>query len=258
MHNRLLKIPYFTELKKVILEGGFDAYFVGGCVRDIMLGRPVHDVDMVCFSHDYKAFASAVKADLPSVWVEFKDNIRLVRGSVEIDISKPRGETLEEDLSKRDFTINNLAMNTVGDIFGDTTDLDGRVVRHVSDSTFKDDPLRILRAFRFKAQVGFNIAPETIEKIKNEKVISADSASERIFAELDKLFTGAYACDTLESMINTGVYEIVTGGIPADRVDKLVADSGRGLVFFLPHPCFGSWRKRILTVWRTGLIFLMF
>ena len=232
MHNRLLKIPYFNELKKIILDGGFDAYFVGGCVRDIILERPVHDVDMVCFSHDYKCFATAVKKNLPSVWVEFKDNIRLVRGRVEVDISKPRGRNLAEDLSKRDFTINNLAINTAGDIFGDKTDLESKIVRHVDDHTFSDDPLRILRTFRFNAQVGFEIAPETLAKIKIEKDLITQSASERIFAELDKLFLGDYAYQTLQSMIETGIYEVITGGIEPDCVDELTAKSGRGLVFF--------------------------
>jgi len=232
VHNRLLKIPHFTELKKIILEGGFDAYFVGGCVRDILLDRPVHDVDMVCFSHDYKEFASAVKAGLPSVWVEFKDNIRLVRGRVEIDISKPRGDTLEEDLTKRDFTINNLAMDTAGNMHGDMTDINAKIVRHVSENTFKDDPIRILRTFRFNAQVGFDIAPETLKKIKLEKDMITISASERIFAELDKLFMGAHAHKTLQDMIDTGVYEVLTKGITPDCVDEIAAKSGRGLVFF--------------------------
>ncbi|ADD69180.1 Polynucleotide adenylyltransferase region [Denitrovibrio acetiphilus DSM 12809] len=232
MYNNLLKIPFFYELKKVMLEGGYDAYFVGGCVRDILLDREIQDIDFVCFSHDYKEFATAVKEAVPSVWVEFKDNIRLVRGNTEIDISKPRGETLEEDLQMRDFTINNLAMDTGGNIFGDRTDLDSKVIRHISESTFRDDPLRILRSFRFMAQLGFTASDATFEKMRQEKELLSQSASERIFNELDKLFKGDYACDSLRQMEETGVFSIITGGMSLDAYDEMAACAGRGLVFF--------------------------
>lgn len=232
MKKNLIQIPYFTELKNIITYGGFEAYFVGGCVRDVILGRDVHDIDMVCFSHEYKDFAGAIKAALPSVWVEFKDNIRLVRGRVEIDVSKPRGETLEEDLLRRDFTINNLAMNTDGDILGDVEDIGRRVIRHTGDDAFTDDPLRILRAFRFQAQLGFRIADSTISKIENQSILLGKSASERIFAELDKLFRGSYTKQAMEHMANAGVYRIVTGGLEPDCVSMAAASAGRGLGFF--------------------------
>lgn len=232
MNNYILRIPFFNEFKKVILDGGYDAYFVGGCVRDILLGRDIQDIDLVCFSHDYKDFASAVKSVIPSVWVEFKDNIRLVRGQTEIDISKPRGETLFEDLSKRDFTINNLAMDTGGKIYGDKTDLDAGVIRHIGEDTFRDDPLRILRTFRFMAQIGFQIAEETIVKVMAERSLLELSASERIFSEVDKLFKGDHACDSLKIMDDTNVFEIMTGGLSPDCFDEEASCAGRGLVFF--------------------------
>jgi len=232
MHNNLLKIPFFNEFKKLILDGGYDAYFVGGCVRDILLDRDIQDIDLVCFSHDYKDFASAVKANIPSVWVEFKDNIRLVHGRIEIDISKPRGEVLEEDLVKRDFTINNLAMDTGGNIFGDRTDLDSKIIRHIGEDTFSDDPIRILRAFRFMAQLGFNISADTLNKIFRERSLLEQSASERIFGEVDKLFKGESACDALKTMEDSGVFRIMTGGIASDCYDERASNAGRGLVFF--------------------------
>lgn len=232
MHNGLRKIPYFSDIKKTVLDGGFDAWFVGGCVRDIILGRDVHDVDLVCFSHDYKDFARAVKKAVPSVWVEFKDNIRLVRGRVEIDISKARGETLTEDLAKRDFTINNLAMDTGGNITGDASDLDQGIIRHVSEATFTDDPLRILRAFRFRAQLGFRLADSTLSKIKAEKHLLKASPCERIYGEMDKLFCGSHAGEALKELTDTGVYQVMTGGIEPHITDIPAAETGRGLVFF--------------------------
>jgi len=232
MHNDLLKIPFFTELKKVILDGGYDAYFVGGCVRDILLGRDIQDIDLVCFSHDYKDFASAVKEAIPAVWVEFKDNIRLVRGLTEIDISKPRGEKLEEDLTQRDFTINNLAMDTGGNVYGDRSDLDNKIIRHISEDTFSDDPIRILRAFRFMSQLGFTINQDSFNKIFRERQLLELTASERIFGEMDKLFKGEYAYDALKAMDDCGVFRIMTGGIACDCYDEEASCAGRGLVFF--------------------------
>lgn len=232
MHNDLLKIPFFSELKKVILDGGYDAYFVGGCVRDILLEREIQDIDLVCFSHDYKDFASAIKSAVPAVWVEFKDNIRLVRGTTEIDISKPRGEKLEDDLNKRDFTINNLAMDTGGNIYGNPNDLDDRIIRHIGEETFSDDPIRILRAFRFMAQLGFSIERETLNKIFRERHLLEQTASERIFSEVDKLFKGEKASDALRSMEESSVFRIMTGGISCDCYDEEASCTGRGLVFF--------------------------
>jgi len=226
-------IPFFTELKDLVHTGGYDAYFVGGSVRDVIMGRDIHDIDMVCFSHDYKDFAQAVKKALPSVWVEFKDNIRLVRGRVEIDISKPRGLSMEEDLRRRDFTINNLAMSFGGEIFGDMTDLNAGVIRHISENTFSDDPIRILRVFRFVSQLGFTMTDSTREKIINEKLLLKNTACERIFGELDKLFSGKHSVKALREMINTGVYSVLIEGVPPGAVDEMTAARGRGFEFFI-------------------------
>jgi tRNA nucleotidyltransferase/poly(A) polymerase len=227
----LNQIPFFQELRSIVKDGGYDAYLVGGCVRDVLLGREVHDVDMVCFSHDYKEFASAVRSALPSVWVEFKDNIRLVKGRVELDISKPRGENLEADLLERDFTINNLAMNFDGEIFGDRSDIGNKVIRHVSEKSFTDDPLRLLRSFRFMSQLGFVIADETSEKIRSEKELIEQSANERVYAELEKLFNGSYGKEAVESMVENSFYgEIFIDVAPVD-LDKMTASDG--IEFFL-------------------------
>jgi len=232
VHADLLKIPHFNLIKEVIIRENCEAYFIGGCVRDIILGRDVHDVDLVCFSHEYHDFANILKSALPSVWVEFKDNVRLVRGKTEIDISKPRGKNLDEDLRKRDFTINNLGMDITGKIYGTMDDLDRRVIRHVSESTFTDDPIRILRVFRFLSQLGFHIAQETLSKAGSERQLLESSASERIFSELDKLFKGSHAQKALSSMADCGVYDVITFGMKITELEKISAGEGRGLVFF--------------------------
>lgn len=228
-----MNIPFYEELKALVTEGGFDAYLVGGCVRDVLLDRTVSDIDMVCFSHDYKDFAQAVRILLPSAWVEFKDNVRLVCPNLEIDVSKPRGATIEEDIQKRDFTINNLAMDFSGKIIGDSRDIMEKRIRHVSETSFTDDPLRLLRAFRFASQLGFAIDGETMTKIKAERALISQSASERILAELTKMAEGGYAAQAFSAMRESGLSAEIFGKDIVNCPLVEAAKLGRGLNFIL-------------------------
>ncbi|WP_303851725.1 hypothetical protein [Seleniivibrio woodruffii] len=227
-----MNVPFFSQLKALVDECGFRAYLVGGCVRDVLLKRSVADVDLVCLSHDYKDFASAVRVLLPSAWVEFKDNIRLVCPDAELDISKPRGKTIEEDLLMRDFTVNNLAMDFDGNIIGDPADIYAGVIRHVGESTFSDDPLRMLRAFRFQAQLGFVIADETMNKVSSEKTMIERSASERILQEFSKLFSGQYAGIAVCSMNESGLYGEIFKGLKLSAAAVEAAKLSMGAEFF--------------------------
>ena len=227
-----MSIPFFSELRALVNEGGFRAYLVGGCVRDVLLERPVADVDLVCFSHDYKDFASAIRVLLPSAWVEFKDNIRLVCPNTEFDISKPRGGTIEEDLLMRDFTVNNLAMDFEGNVIGDPADVYAGVIRHVAERTFSDDPLRMLRAFRFQAQLGFVIADETMSKAAAEKSMIERPASERILQELSKLLCGQYAGIAIAAMNECGLFSEVFKGIRLTAMTVEAAKLSQGAEFF--------------------------
>lgn len=228
-----MNIPFYEEMRALVKDGGYDAYLVGGCVRDFLIDREISDIDMVCFSHDYKEFAHYVRILMPSAWVEFKDNIRLACPNLEIDISKPRGETIKEDLCKRDFTINNLAMDFDGNIVGDRSDIDKKLIRHVSETSFSEDPLRLLRAFRFAAQLGFTIDDATIKKISAEKEMIRQSASERVLAEISKLCDGKYAAGALIMLRESGLADIIFGDgrITDDMIDA--AKTGKGLLFML-------------------------
>lgn len=242
-----MNIPFYSQIQALVKEGGFDAYLVGGCVRDVILGRDVNDIDMVCLSHDYRDFAQAVRILLPSAWVEFKDNVRLVCPNLEIDISKPRGETIEEDLLKRDFTINNLAMDFDGAVIGDDTDIKNRRIRHVTEESFSDDPLRMLRAFRFQSQLGFDIAEETRLKIKAEKYTIEQSARERVLQELVKLFTGEKAASALIEMHECGLYELIFEKCGFTCLAVEAAKTGKGLEFFLSALMTGAENRDVLT-----------
>lgn len=241
-----MNIPFFEEIRALVKEGGFDAYLVGGCVRDVILGREVNDIDMVCMSHDYHDFAHAVRILLPSTWVEFKDNVRLVCPNLEIDVSKPRGETIEEDLTKRDFTINNLAMDFDGKIIGSDADIKSGIIRHVTEESFSDDPLRMLRAFRFAAQLGFEIDSETRLKIKAEKYSIEQSAKERVLQELVKLFNGGYAGNAVCLMQECGLYEQIFQNQGYSCLAVEAAKAAKGVDFFISALLSESGDKEIM------------
>jgi len=197
--NYINLIPYADEIRLVAYELNATVYFVGGVVRDLLLRRNIEDVDLVCFDTEYTEFAKKLSARLGFTYITFKDNIRLVKKGIVIDVSKPRGKDIFEDLNKRDFTINNLALNLSGEILGDKSDLLLRKIKHVYDDVFKDDPLRMLRAFRFVSELGFALDSSTAALIASNASSIINTAKERIFQELYKMFTGKYFKNALRS-----------------------------------------------------------
>jgi len=185
-------IPFADVIIRTADSCGAEVYFVGGVVRDLLMRRRIHDVDITCFGIVYTEFAGLLAEMAGATYVPFKDNVRLVKGGFTIDVSKPRGETIEMDLNKRDFTINNLALTLKGEIIGDPYDLENALIRHVYPSVFDDDPLRILRAFRFVSECGFDIVPETSHLIADKADKINNVAKERIYQEIFRFFTGSY------------------------------------------------------------------
>lgn len=167
-------------------------FLVGGSVRDLLLRRPGRDRDRVVVGSSPGEMLSQgfiqVGRDFPVfLHPETREEHALARnghGGFGPDV------TLEEDLRHRDFTINSMAMDDAGRLYdpiGGTTDIEARLIRHVGDS-LSVDPLRMLRAARFAAQLGFGVAPETLTEIGRLAAAGALAtvAPERIWAELEK------------------------------------------------------------------------
>lgn len=184
-------------------------YFVGGFVRDILLNREIKDIDVVAEGIEYRDFAKKLNKFLKGTAVDFKDNIRIVKNDVTVDISKLRGETIGEDLNRRDFTINNLAIHFNDGIIGDPSDIERKVIRMVYENSFIDDPLRILRGFRFMSELGFGIEHDTLEKIFLEKDLLISIPSERVNKELNHLFLCQNCYKTLKLMKDLAVLYII-------------------------------------------------
>jgi tRNA nucleotidyltransferase/poly(A) polymerase len=196
---------------------GRDAWLVGGAVRDRRLGRPVVDVDVVCLDPEQAARAVASRAGgAPFALSPEHGSWRVVLGGGTVDVTPLHG-TIEEDLGRRDFTINAMAEPLAGgslvDPHGGVADLEASAVRHVSDSVFEDDPLRLLRAVRIAGQLGFEIAPETEALVRARAPLVASAAGERVLAELEQLRT-----DDFVRLDELGLLEPLGGRLPQPQL----------------------------------------
>ncbi|MBW2513576.1 MAG: CCA tRNA nucleotidyltransferase [Deltaproteobacteria bacterium] len=187
-------------------------YIVGGSLRDCMLGRIPTDVD-IAVQGDPESLANELAEKLNSrvIFMGRADHpmFRVVTPNRIFDIAPLQGTTIEEDLKCRDFTINALARETVSgkiiDIAQGLQDLRGRQIRQVSKTCFQADPLRLLRAFRIAAQLGFKIERHTLETIRNDRHLIAKPAAERVRSELFGLLGAFETHEWLREMADTGI-----------------------------------------------------
>lgn len=210
----------------ILLQHGYEAYAVGGCVRDSLLGREADDWDITTSASPQEVKAlfrrtidTGIQHGTVTVMLDkegFEVTTYRIDGEYE-DGRHPKEvrftKSLEEDLKRRDFTINAMAYNEqtgMVDIFGGVEDLQNRIIRcvGVAGERFDEDALRIMRAFRFSAQLDFSIEENTrmaaAERAENLKKISA----ERIRTELTKLLLSGHP-DRLLWMQQNGITKIV-------------------------------------------------
>lgn len=218
----MVSIPISPAAAAAILRlerHGFETYAVGGCVRDSLLGRTPNDWDLTtvarpeqvlaCFS-DCRTIETGLQHGTVTVLWQgepleittyrrdgaYADN----RHPIEVTFS----DTVEEDLARRDFTVNAMAYHPqrgLCDPFGGRTDLANRSVRCVGvpETRFHEDGLRILRAVRFAATLHFSIAEDTDRAIRACGALLRNIARERVRAELDKLLMGQGNVDVLRA-----------------------------------------------------------
>ena len=194
-------IPFINILDEIQNEYNCKIYLVGGCLRDILLNKNISDIDITAENIYYIKLAKIFGKKIKSFPISFKDNMRIMKNELVIDISKLRGKNIYEDVLKRDFTINNLACSLDGEIIGDISDINNKIIKIVTNNSFIDDPLRIIRAFRFASTLGFIIDDDTINNTCINKELIKSSAKERILEEFRKMFNGenlSYALNLLE------------------------------------------------------------
>ncbi|OGF47069.1 MAG: hypothetical protein A2231_05835 [Candidatus Firestonebacteria bacterium RIFOXYA2_FULL_40_8] len=173
-------------------------YITGGYLRDSLLQKEnIPDIDFVVYGdakRTAKAFAKTAKGIFVKLSEEFNIYRVVCKDAGICDFSKGRGKRIEDDLRERDFSVNALAREVKSDelidLFNGVNDLKNGIIRETTGkSVFKDDPLRLLRAVRFAATLGFKLHPKTAKNIKALSGLITKPAKERVRDELLKLFT---------------------------------------------------------------------
>ena len=202
-----------------ILKEINEGYLVGGCVRDWLMAADkknfcICDRDIAIKNAESFSQKLAERFDATMVTLDSENHIYRVVLKDKInylDISEMQGDTIEDDLQRRDFTINAIAYDLkngeVVDVTAGMDDLKNGILRQIKDENFEDDPLRILRAYRFLAVTGFKPAEELQIALKKYQHLALNPAKERIAYELMKLFGGDYAAKTLLLMDADGLLE---------------------------------------------------
>ena len=188
------------------------AYIVGGSIRDIILGRIPLDYDIAVLGNPEKfAKKIAVKKSDHIVEIGKKDHkiIRVISGNKIFDISMVNGNTIEDDLLRRDFTINamaySLASEKIIDSTGGMKDIADKKIRMVSDTAFDRDPVRLIRAYRMGASLDFEIDANTVSVIRKNAKLIKNSAGERIRLEFLKILQTPKSHYFISQMADTGL-----------------------------------------------------
>lgn len=212
-HRRLA-----SDLADLCREVNHEVYLVGGSVRDAILGRTVRDLDLT-LAADGLALGQKLADRLRRPFVPLDDTDRtgrvVLRRRFTIDISSFKGDSLEADLRKRDFTINAMAVRladvldgrpSIIDPLGGAADLAARRLKAVSEASFHDDPLRVLRAFRLAGQFGLEITPRTQAWIAAFNEDLRKVSGERLLYELSLIMGRRRTADRVSAMISSGVF----------------------------------------------------
>ena len=248
-----MKLPEFvTNVLSTLEAAGYEAWCVGGCVRDALLGRTADDWDITTNALPEETMSVFGGQAIPTGLKHGTVTVRSGGENVEVTTYRVDGEyrdhrrpetvtftrSLEEDLQRRDFTVNAIACDLRGELrdpFGGQADLQRGILRCVGepDRRFEEDALRILRGLRFAAVLGFTIDPATAESIHKNRNLLAEIAVERIWVELSKLLRGKAPVEVLRQ------YPDVVG-IFWPEVAAMVGFEQKN-----PHHCYDVWEHSL-------------
>lgn len=232
--NNMSKTNEWIASQKIIetlQTQGFEAYVVGGAVRDNVLGKPATDIDIAT-----SALPEEVKSTFPrSIDVGIAHGTIVVlmdECAIEVTTFRTDGEyvdhrrpthvtfvrSLEEDMKRRDFTMNAMALTKdeeIIDLFGGKEDIQNGIIRTVGDPNhrFGEDALRMLRAIRFSAQLNFQLEEKTSEAITNNAISIQNISVERISNELEKIWLSAFPINALKEIEKTKIGQWLPGAL---------------------------------------------
>lgn len=250
------KIPQpVRELLSILHENGHAPYLVGGCVRDLLRGAAPDDYDMTSGARP-KEVTELFGADAHPTGLAH-GTVTLVRGGVAVEHTTERRDgvyhdsrhpesvtftdRIEDDLARRDFTVNAIALSPTGELvdpFGGQADLRAGVLRCVGEPErrFAEDALRILRLLRFASVLGFSVERETAIAARARKDGLRAIAHERVYAELNKLLCGEYVTTVLLS------YPDILGAVLPELLPCVGFDQRN------PHHCYDVWEHTARSV----------
>jgi len=219
-------MEYLAELKKIKKEQ--DVYVVGGLIRDYFLDKENKDVDLIVMSGLNKYVKDFFEAcGKKKLLLDDKRQIYRVvtKRNIFIDFSNPVGQDILNDLGHRDFTINSMAIeldhivlkdgnyylkkDKIIDPHGALLDLQRKKIRMVDRTFVKDDPLRILRAYRFSITLGFKIENKTATIIDKNLYLLKHVKNERIKEELIKIFNDKINIESLNNFLKSGLINLL-------------------------------------------------
>jgi poly(A) polymerase len=239
--QRTSESPLLSKLGKLFQDAGFELALVGGPVRDAFLGRATTDLDCTT-SANPDQILQVLKGHVDAQWDVGREfgtiGARIGEDTVEIttyradsydsESRKPVvafGDNLEDDLFRRDFTVNSMALRlpegTFVDPFNGLSDLIDGVIKTPGkpEDSFSDDPLRIMRAARFASQLGFMVHEDTFRAMKAMADRIEIVSSERIQVEISKLILGAHPREGLEVLVDSGIAELVFPELPSLKLE---------------------------------------
>lgn len=227
MPNPATDIPipaYASAAIEALERAGYESWLVGGCVRDALLGRPVNDYDIATAAHwkDTERVLKEAGFEVHRTGTAHGTVTASLEGNpLEITTFRSDGaysdgrhpdsvefvRSIEEDLARRDFTVNALAYHHergLLDCWNGLNDLNQDVIRAVGEPAkrFREDALRVLRGCRFASQLGFSIEPATLQAMESSKMGLARISTERIVHELDALLLGGHVHDALMETVD--------------------------------------------------------
>ncbi len=225
-----------AALSTVLTAARQPVWLVGGSIRDAALGRPFHDLDLACADAHALAvrLARAFKATLVTLDetnAVYRLALPAARGQVleQIDVAGLQGKTIADDLARRDFTVNAIALTLADDLpaslpeaafldpRGGLKDLAAGIIRADIEENLSDDPLRLLRAFRLAAQLDLAIEPQTLKAIRRLSPLISRPAPERVAAELLMLLAVPGASSWLSRMDGCGLLTAVFPDLEPSR-----------------------------------------
>ena len=238
----LKSLPFYGKLR------GRGLFLVGGTIRDLLLDREPKDIDLVIFG-DPGEFVRELRREVGGAYVPLdEDTVRLVLEDWTIDVSRNKGDNILKDLHSRDFTINSIAYSIDGDFLVDPlkgiSDIQGRIIRASSERAFREDPLRMLRAFRFLSTLDFELDYGTYSQIVSDRESISKVAAERIHFELMALFAGENFYKAVKSAVESGLFfvlfpELEALSRPLEHVEQNILEHTlrvlKYLNFYLNH-----------------------